>query len=451
MNITRENINELNATITVKIEKNDYETAVSETLKDYRKKVNMPGFRPGHVPAGLVKKMYGKAILADEVNKVLSNQLTKYMVDEKLNILGEPLPNEEKQPAIDFENATDFEFVFDIAMAPEVDVKLDKRKKVPYYIIDVDTDMVNKQVESYTSRFGKNEAVEAADEKSTLRGDFAQLDADGNELEGGIKAEDVVIAIDTMKAEAVKAEAIGKKAGDVLVFDPVKAYDSKHEVGHMLNVSHEEAENIEGNFKFTVTEVLSYKPAEINGDLFVKAFGETTDVKTEEEFRNKLKAEIAENFNYSSEYKFTIDARDALVEKFNAELPVEFLKRWLKATNNELTEDQIDNDFDNFTQDLRWQLIKDRLVRENELKIEEADVKALAKRVAAMQFSQYGMYNVQDEYLENYAGHILQNEEERKRLANKALEDKIMELIKSKITLDEKSISYDEFNKLLEK
>lgn len=450
MNITKENINELNATITVKIEKNDYEATVNETLKDYRKKVNMPGFRPGHVPAGLVKKMYGKAILADEVNKVLSKNLTQYLVDEKLNILGEPLPNEEKQPAIDFDNDSDFEFVFDIAMAPEVDVKLDKRKKITYYNITVDEDMVNKQVESYTGRFGKNEAVEVADEKSTLRGDFAQLDAEGNELEGGIKAEGVVIAIDVMKDEAIKAEATGKKAGDVLVFDPVKAYDSKHEVGHMLNVSHEEAENIEGNFKFTIAEVLSYQPAEINEDLFVKAFGEDTDVKTEEDFRNKLKTEMAENFNYSSEYKFAIDSRAALVEKFNAELPEEFLKRWLKATNEELTAEQIDADFANFMEDLRWQLIKDRLVRDNELKLEEADVKELAKRVAAMQFSQYGMYNVQDEYLENYAGHILQNEEERKRLANKALEDKILEVIKSKVTLDEKAISYDEFNKLLE-
>lgn len=450
MNITRENINELNATITVKIEKNDYEATVNEVLKDYRKKVNMPGFRPGHVPAGLVKKMYGKAILADEVNKMLSNNLTKYLVDEKLNILGEPLPNEEKQPKIDFDTDEDFEFVFDVAMAPEVDVKLDKRKKFAYYTITVDEDMVNKQVESYTGRYGQNETVEVSDEKSTLRGHFAQLDADGKELADGIKAEAVVIAIDVIKDEAIKAEAIGKKAGDVLVFDPVKAYESKHEVGHMLNVSHEEAEKIEGNFSFTIIEVLNYKHAELNEELFKKAFGEDTDVKTEEEFRNKLKAEMAENFKYSSDYKFAIDSREILVEKFNADLPEEFLKRWLKATNEELTDEQIEGDFVNFMQDLRWQLIKDRLVRDNEIKIEEADVKELAKRVAAMQFSQYGMYNVQDEYLENYAGHILKNEEERKRLANKALEDKILDLIKSKVAIDEKPISYDDFNKLLE-
>lgn len=451
MNITKENINELTATITVKIDKNDYEATVNDVLKDYRKKANMPGFRPGKVPAGLVKKMYGKAILADEVNKMLSNKLSQYIVDEKLNILGEPLPNEEKQPKIDWDTTEDFEFVFDIAVAPEIEVKLDKRKKFVYYNIEVDDDMVNKQIESYTSRFGQNEVAEVAGEKDTLRGDFVQLDAEGNELEDGIKAEKVVIAIDLMKDEAVKNEAIGKKAGDVLVFDPVAVYESKHEVGHMLNLSHEEAENIEGNFKFTIEEVLSFKEAEINEDLFKKAFGEETEVKTEEEFRAKLKSELEENFKYSSDYKFALDSRDALVEKTAIELPEEFLKRWLKLTNEELTDEQIDADFDNFMQDLRWQLIKDRLIKDNELKIEEGEVKELAKRVAAMQFSQYGMHNVPDEHLENYAGHILQNEEERKRIANKAIEDKILEVIKSKVTLDEKPISYDEFNKLLEK
>ncbi len=450
MNITKENINELNAIITVKIEKSDYEATVNDVLKDYRKKANMPGFRPGKVPAGLVKKMYGKAILADEVNKMLSNNLSKYIVEEKLNLLGEPLPNEEKQPKIDWDTTEDFEFVFDIAVAPEIEVKLDKRKKFTYYNIIVDEDMVNKQVESYTGRFGENEIVEEVSEKSTIRGDFAQLDANGNELEDGIKAERVIIAVDLMKDEAVKNEIIGKKAGDSIVFDPVKVYESKHEVGHMLNLSHEEAENIDGEFKFSISEVLNFKNAEVNEDLFKKAFGEDTDVKTEEEFRNKLKAELQENFIYSSDYKFAIDSRNTLVDKIEMELPEEFLKRWIKTTNEELTEEQIEADFDNFMKDLRWQLIKSQLVKDNEIEVKEEDVKDLAKKVAAMQFSQYGMFNVQDEHLENYAGHILQNEEERRRLFTKVQEDKIMEVIKSKVALDEKEISNEEFNKLLE-
>ncbi|HKJ41139.1 MAG TPA: trigger factor [Sunxiuqinia sp.] len=451
MNITKEDINELNAVVTVKIEKSDYEATVNEQLKEYRKKANMPGFRPGKVPAGLVKKMYGKAILADEVNKMLSQNLTKYIVDEKLNILGEPLPNEEKTPAIDFEKEADFEFAFDIGLAPEIEVKFDKRKKYPFYLIKVDDEMIDKQADAYASRFGENTTAETVEEKDTVRGDFIQLDADGSELEDGIKAEQVVIATDIMKDEDIKKEFIGKKAGDVVVFDPIKAYDNRHEVGHMLNVSHEEAENIEGEFKFTISEVLHFVKAEINEDLFKKAYGDDTEIKTEEEFRAKLKEEIEENFKYSSDYKFTIDARDILVEKIEMELPEEFLKRWLKTTNNELTDQQIEDDFDNFMKDLRWQLIKDKIAKENEVEISQEEVKNMAKEVAMMQFRQYGMFSMPDEQLSAYADQILQNEDERRRITTKVQEDKIIDIIKANVAIDEKEIDQEEFNKLLEK
>lgn len=451
MNITKENINELNAIVTVKIEKSDYEATVNEQLREYRKKANMPGFRPGKVPAGLVKKMYGKAILAEEVNKMLSQNLTKFIVDEKLNILGEPLPNEEKTPEFDWEKTEDFEFAFDVAVAPEIEVKFDKRKKYPYYLIQVDDEMIDQQVESYTGRFGENEKVDAVEEKDTIRGNFVQLDAEGNELEEGIKAEQVIIAVDLMKDEEVKKAIQGKKAGDTIVFDPVKVYENKHEVGHMLNISHEEAENIEGDFKFTISEVLRFKKAEVNEELFKKAFGEDTEIKTEEEFRNKLRADIEEQLKYSSDYKFTIDSREILVEKISMELPEEFLKRWLKETNNELTEEQIEADFDNFMKDLRWQLIKDRVAKDNEVKIEQEDVKAMAKEIAAMQFRQYGMFSMPDEQLSAYADQILQNEEERRRITTRVQEEKIMDIIKENVNIDEKAISQEDFNKLLEK
>lgn len=451
MNITKEDINELNAIVTVKIEKSDYEATVNEQLKEYRKKANMPGFRPGKVPAGLVKKMYGKAILAEEVNKMLSQNLTKYIVDEKLNILGEPLPNEEKTPAFEWETAEDFEFAFDIGVAPEVEVKFDKRKKYPFYIINADEEMIDKQADAYASRFGENVKVDTVEEKDTVRGNFVQLDTEGNELEDGIKAEQVVIAIDIMKDEDIKKEFIGKKADDVIVFDPIKAYDNRHEVGHMLNVSHEEAENIEGDFKFTISEVNRFQKAEINEELFKKAFGEETEIKTVEDFRAKMKEEIQENFKYSSDYKFTIDSRDILVEKTEMELPEEFLKRWLKATNNELTDQQIEDDFDNFMKDLRWQLIKDQIAKDNEVEITQEDVKAMAKEVAMMQFRQYGMFSMPDEQLSAYADQILQNEDERRRITTKVQEDKIVEIIKANVAIEEKEISQEEFNKLLEK
>ena len=450
MNISRENIDELNAILTVSIEKNDYETTVNDVLKNYRKKANMPGFRPGMVPAGLIKKMYGKAALAEEVNKILSKSLTEYIQAENLNVLGEPLPNDEKQPAIDWDNPTDYSFVFDIGMAPEIKVTLDEGTTIPYYTIAAGDEMVNKQADAYAGRLGENKVVESAGENDTVRGNFVQLDEAGNELEGGIKADKVVIAIDLMKDAEVKAAFIGKKADDVVIFDPVKTYENKHEVGHMLNISHEAAETLSGNFKFTIVEVLHFEKAELNQDMFSKIYGEDSGISTEEEFRARIKSEIEENFVYSSNYKFAIDSRDSLLKAIQFDLPEAFLKRWIKATNEKMTDEQIESDFDHFMIDLKWQLIKDRIVKDNELKINEEDVRALAKEMAAAQFRQYGLNNVEDEHLENYANHMLQNEEERRKLVSRKQEDVIVATIKDKVTLDLKEVSYEEFNKMIE-
>lgn len=450
MNITRENIDELNAILTVSIEKNDYEASVNDVLKNYRKKANMPGFRPGMVPAGLIKKMYGKAALAEEVNKILSKSLTDYIVSENLNVLGEPLPNDEKQQTIDWDNQSDFSFVFDVAMAPAFDVKLEDLAALPYYNIVADDEMVEKQLDAYASRLGQNVVVESVEEKDTIRGTFVQLNEDGSELEGGIVAEKVVIAIDLMKDEETKALFIGKKAGDVVVFDPIKAYDNRHEVSHLLNISHEAAETLSGNFSFAIIEVLRFEKAELNQDLFSKIYGEDSGIATIEEFKAKVKAEIEENFGYSSNYKFALDSRDNLLKAVPFELPQAFLKRWIKATNEKMTDEQIDGDFDNFMVDLKWQLIKDKIVKDNNLKITEDDVYALAKEMAVMQFRQYGLNNVGEEHLENYANHMLKNEEERRKLVARKMEDVIVATIKEKVSLDVKEIGYDEFNKMLE-
>jgi len=450
MNITRENIDELNAIVTVSIEKNDYEAAVNDVLKNHRKKANMPGFRPGMVPAGLIKKMYGKAALAEEVNKLLSNSLNDYIHNEDLNVLGEPMPNIEKQLPVNWETDTDFSFVFDMGLAPAIEVNLDKQNTITYYNILAGEEIVNKQLDAYATRLGENKVVDVAEEKDTIRGNFVQLDEEGNELEGGIKAEKVVIAIDMMKDEEIKASFLGAKAGDVIVFDPVKAYDNQHEVGHMLNISHEEAEKLTGNFSFTIVEVLHFEKAELGQDLYTKIYGEESGIATEEEFKARIKTEIEENFVQSSDYKFAIDSRDALLKKIQFNLPEPFLKRWIKATNEKMTDEQIESDFDNFMIDLKWQLIKERIVKDNDLKITEEDIRALAKEMAAAQFRQYGLNNVSEEQLENYAEHMLKNEEERRKLVSRKQEDVIVAAIKDRVTLDTQEISYEAFNKMLE-
>jgi len=449
MNVTRENIDNVNAVLKVSIEKADYEKNVNDQLKEYRQKAAIPGFRPGKVPAGLIKKRFGTAILVDEVNKLLSRKLSEYLVEEKLNILGEPLPNEEQQKAINWETDESFEFAFDIALAPEINISLDKDNKINYYNIAVSDEMVNEQVENAARQLGQNIPDEVVKEDSSVRGDFVEVDENGEEVAEGIQTKDVVIAIDLIKNEEIKKELVGKKKDDVVVFDPVKAYENRHEVGHMLNISHEQAHELNSSFKFTINEVLKFEKAELNEDFFKKIYGENTEVKTEDDFRNKIKEDLASNLKYSSDHKFAIDTRDVLVEKAAVELPEAFLKRWLIAVNKELTVEQIDNEFDYFISDLKWQLIKDSIIKENELQVTVEETEDFAKQMARAQYNQYGIFDIPDEQIESFSKIILEKPEEKERIYKKLFEDKVIEVVKDKVTLNESEISQEEFNELM--
>ena len=448
MSVTRENIDNVNARLTVKIEKADYEESVKAVLKDYRLKANIPGFRPGKVPAGIIQKRFGKAVLVEEVNKALSQDLTKYITEEKLPLLGEPLPNDELQKPIDWDTE-DFEFVFDIALAPEISINLTKKNKYKYHVIKVDDEMIDQQVEAITSNFGSNKAVDVVGEKSNVRGNFVQLSEDGNELEDGICPQGVLLAVDLIKEESVKTDFLGKKKEETIVFNPVKAFQNKHEVGHMLNIKHEEAETLESDFKFTITEILDFEKAEVNEDLFKKTYGDDTEITTIEAFREKIKEDIAKNLSHSSDHKFTLDARDTLVEKTEMVLPEAFLKRWLLEKNNELTEDQVEKDFGHFMTDLKWQLIKDSFIKENELNVTPEEALGLARQITFSQFNQYGMYNLPDEQLDQFANMMLEKPEEKERIYGKILEDKVIGIIKEKVTVTEVEVSKDEFNEMV--
>lgn len=451
MKITKENIDDLNAVVRLTIEKEDYEATVKETLKDYRKKANMPGFRVGKVPASLVKKMYGKAVLAEEVNKVLSQNLTKYIFDEKLDILGEPMPNEELQQAIDWDNDETFEFVFDLGMNPEFTLNLDKRSKLPFYEIEVTDELIDQQVENYSNRFGQNIPAEVITEKESLRGNFAQLDAEGNVIEGGIQAEEALVSVELIKDEAIKALFIGKKEGDVVTFNPRTAFDNDPEVAHLLKIDQQIAADLVSEFNYTITSVETFVPAEVNEELFKKVYGEETEIADIEQFRAKIVEELKENLVYSSEYRFMVDAKESLVKKAKMDLPEAFLKRWLVATNENMTTEQVENDFDSFRDDLKWTLIKSKVAKENEIKVEEADILEGAREMAMMQFRQYGMMNIPDEYLDNYSNSILQDEEQKRRLTEKKVEDKVLAFIKEKVNIETKAISQGDFDKLFEK
>jgi len=448
MKITRENTDNVNAVIKVLIEKPDYEKTVEEKLKEYRQQASIPGFRPGKAPMGLIKRRFEKSVMVEEINKMLSQNLTRYMMDEKLQILGEPLASTEHQKPIDWEKDEDFEFAFDVALAPKVEVSLTEEDKLNYFTIKVTDDMIDQQIEMIQSQMGENIDADEVAEKSLVRGDFVELDEEGNQKEEGIKADGVLLSVDLVKDEEIKKQFPGKQKGEVLTFDPVTAYGDRHEVGHLLKISHEQADELDSIFRFTITEILDFQKAELNEELYKKIYGEDTGVKTEEDLRNKLKEEIANSLLQSSDRRFAYDTRDALVEKVNPELPEAFLKRWLKEANQDVTEEQIENDFDGFVKDLRWQLIKDFIAKENELKVEEEEAMGLAKQIAHAQYSQYGIYNTPEDQLESFAKMILEKPEEKERLYNKILEDKVIDIVKGKVTLQTKEVTREEFEEM---
>lgn len=450
MNITKENIDDLNAVLNLQLVQEDYQERVEAVLKDYKKKAKIDGFRPGKVPFGLINKMYGKPVKIEEINKLVSESIAKYLIDEKLNILGEPMPHEGERKEIDWDNDTEFEFKFDLGIAPELDFKLTARDKVTKYNIQPDDQLIDKFVDSYCQRFGSFSQEKEVAEKDVVKADIAQLDDQGNILDGGISVEEASVAVDVIKDKKIKEQFIGAKQGDTLSFDLRKAYPSDAEIAGMLKIDKEMAAGLTSDFQVTIKEIQRFAAAEVNQELFDKVYGEGI-VNSVEEFRNKIKEEAEVGLKNDSEYKFRLDAKAALIKKFKKELPRDFLKRWLFAINEgKFSQEQIEEEFSSFEDDLKWQLIKDKLKGDNNIEVSEEDIKSAAKEMALMQFRQYGMNEVPEEHLESFAARILENKEEARKVHERKLEDKVLEHIKTVVKIDEKDITAEKFNKLLE-
>jgi trigger factor len=450
MNIVRKDIDSVNATITISIEKADYSEKVEKKLREYRKKANVPGFRPGMVPVGLMKKMYGKSILAEEINKMLSDELYNYIRENNVNILGEPLPNVTEQKEIDFSTEEDYEFVFDLGLSPEFEVELSKKDKVKYYQITPSDEMIDNQVKSYTSRYGRYVQEEVVEEKDMVKGELVEL-AGAEAQEAGIVVNDAVLTPAYIKDEAIKALFINAKVGDVITFNPRTAFENETEISSLLKIKKEEAAGIDGDFQLTISGITRYFEAELNQELFDKVYGEGA-VNSEAEFRAKISETIQLSLNNDSNYKFGIDARDALVAKYDSLVfPETFLKRWLKATNEKMTEESIEEDFPKMINDLKWQLIKDKIGKANEVKVENDEVKDYARQIARSQFAQYGIpVEINDPILDNYTTDMLKKEDTLRNIIDKVYENKVLELIKNSVKLDTKAISIEEFNKMFE-
>jgi trigger factor len=450
MNISQENIDKLNAVLNVKVEQADYAERVDKVLKDYRRQAKVDGFRPGKVPMGIVKKMYYTSVLVDEVNKLVSESLFQYLQDNKVNILGEPLPHRDEEQKVDFEKDTEFAFKFDLGMAPEFKLEVSAKDKVAYYKIKVDKKQQDEYKDSLFQRFGEFKAVDKAGDDELIKGILVKVDKEGNEVENGIRVENISMSLEMMKDDDQKVLFSGTAGGDEVVFDVKKAFPNDTELSSLLKIDKAEVAMLEGTFKCIIEEVNKFERAVIGQEFYDKVYGEG-EVKTEEEFTKRVTEEIAQNYERESGYRFMVDARESLIKKAKIDLPVEFLKRWMVETNDQITEEQVKDDFEKYEDDFRWQLIKEALLKEQDIKVSEEEALEAAKAMALNQYIQYGISNVPDEYLENYAKEMMSKPEESRKFYEQKGEEKLMAYIKSTVKLDEKEVSSEKFRKLYEK
>lgn len=451
MNILFENPDKVNGLMTVTVEEADFKDDVEKTLKDYRKKANFPGFRPGMVPMGLIKKQFGASVKMDTLNKFVGEKIYTYIKDNKIQMLGEPLPSEKQEP-VDIEKDGPYTFMFDIAVAPEFKIELNGDTKLAYYNIKADDKLIDQQVDMFASQLGSYEKADSYDgeQRDMLKGDLRELDADGNTKEGGITVDGAVMMPEYIKVEDQKKLFDNAKPGDIIAFNPRKAYpDNDAEVASLLKIDREAVKSMDSDFGYQVIEISRFKKAEVNQEMFDHVFGKDA-VKSEEEFRARIAEGLKPQLQANSDYKFLIDVRkyaeDAVGE---LTFPDALLKRVMLLNNKDKGEEYVEKNYDESIRQLKWHLIKEQLVAANNIKVEDADVKAAAKEAARMQFAQYGMNNVPDEYLDNYAGEMLKKRDSAAGFVDSAVENKLVQALKGVVTLDEKTVTLDEFNELM--
>lgn len=444
MNITLEKIDAVNAVVTAEITPEDYQEKVKKAIKDFRKNANMPGFRKGMVPEGLIKKQYGLSILAEEVNKTLQESLYNYIRDNKVNMLGEPLSSEENNN-IELVDGGTFTFKFDIALAPEMNVELTKKDKVEYYNVEVTDQMLDQQVDMYRQRGGSYKPVDDYQDNDMLKGVMTELD-----VETPVTAEGVVMLPKYMKNDDQKKLFEGAKVNDVIRFNPTTAYEGNEtELSSLMKVDKEKVAEHKGDFNFQITEITRFVPGDLNEELFQQVFP-GSDIKTEDDFRKKVREGIESRYQKDSDFRFLIDVRNYLTKKVGKlEFPDEKLKK-IMLNNAKGDEQKVEENYDKSIEELTWHLIKEKLVEQTGVKVDDKDVVEMAKDVTRMQFAQYGMMNIPDEYLEGSVKEMMKKRETVDNLIDRCIEVKLGTAIKDIVTLKEKKVTPEEFNKLFE-
>lgn len=444
MNITQEKKDDLNAVLKIDIEKSDYQPLYEKALKDYRQRINLPGFRQGHVPMGIVKKRFGKSLLAEEINQLLNDTLRNYIDEQKLDVLGSPIPSESSEDAGNWDDPGDFHFYYDLALAPQFEVNIDGKTKFDFHRVEVGDQMIDEQIESLTRRHGKLNDIEEAGDSDLLLGAFVELDGDDNIVEGGLMNTSS-ISIEYVKDEATQNQLVGLKPGDFVVVDPRKVSSGPEDMAKMLGIEKGQVDQYPHNFRFNVKEVKRMQPAALDTELFGKLFGKD-EVKTVDEFRERLKADMEKMFEADSERLFKREVMKALEQKLKLQLPDGFLKRWIKISNEKpLSEEQLEKEYPEYARGLVWQLIQNQLIKELEVKVEANEVLDYTKSMVANNFRQYGMPVPEDKELDDYAKNALKNQDEMRKVYEQLYDIRLMEKIREVAKIKEVSMPYDDF------
>lgn len=450
MKISFENPDKVNGLLTLTVEEADYKENVEKTLKNYRKKANVPGFRPGMVPMGMIKRQFGTTAKVDEINKLLGEQIYKYVKDNNIQMLGEPLPSDKQEP-VDMEKEAPYTFMFDIAVAPEFKAELTGDDTIDYYTITVDDKIIDQQIDVFASRAGHYDKVEDYQANDMLKGDIRELDENGNTKEGGITVEGAVLMPEYIKVEDQKKLFDGAKLGDIITFNPKKAYpESDIEVSSLLKMKKEEVADLTADFSYQITEISRYVKAEVNQELFDQVYGKDV-IKDEKDFREKIAEGLKAQFAVDSDFKFIQDVRKYLVDKVGAlTYPDALLKRIMLNNNKDKGEEFVEKNYEQSIKELTWHLIKEQLVKANGIKIEDADIEETAKEAAKAQFAQYGMNNIPEEYIENYAKDMLKRREYIDSFVDRSIDRKLTEILKNVVKLENKTATLEEFNKMMQ-
>jgi trigger factor len=448
MNISLENPEKVSGVLTLVVEEADFAGDVEKQLKDYRKKANVPGFRPGQAPMGMIKRQIGAQVKVDVINRLVGEKLYEYVKENKINMLGEPMPHLGEEP-VDLDAAAPYTLKFDIAIAPEFKAELTKKDSIVYYDITTDDAIVDQQIEAFASRSGSYQKVDEYQDNDMIKGDIRELNEDGSAKEGGITVSQASMLPSYIKVDEQKALFQGCKVGDIIVFNPKKAYpESNIEISSLLKVSKEEAEKITADFSFQVTEISRYQKHAIDQDLFDQVYGEG-NVKDEADFRAKVTEGIKEQMVQNADFRFLQDVRKYVEEKIGeVKYADDLMKRIMLANNKDKGMEYVEKNYEASIKELTWSLAKNQIVEAQKIKVDDADVKAVAIDVTRMQFAQYGMTSVPEEYLEQYAEGMLKNREQVDNLVNAAVDRKLMAALKDVVKLDKKTISFEEFGKL---